>query len=452
MTTAMIQPFWQEETGNVSSGSVIVQKVCVLYLILWTVAPILSIDTIWRILALLAFGVWYSLAKQRGYEANEAVKKAIACAVFFILIAFLETFKAKSILRRIDIIMLAISICLFNFYLNHPFELSEIIPFVLLALTFFNYKSAHALGIDSHVARYIVRNSEIAHSLLRQGVGGYGLIYLQVCSLPSILLWGKKVLFVTRNKLLIAIGSCWFVSFILFLFRASYSIALFSTALSFFFLIPRKNTSWVKSAIVMLVLFASLLAAIAYIEPFRAFLFDVFEGTTVEKKLHDFSVMNGLETNDRFSVANDENPFNDELEERNYGSIDVRMRRYGASLFLLLKYPIVGALIFEGPGGHSAILDTFAKFGWLGGWLYCCMIFAVPWSLKKYVSNVPELQTHLNAVFVVILFVGLLDSFPFEISFNLVTLNALFTFEVMKIIHLHENQDNLHLETVAAAS
>ena len=149
--------------------------------------------------------------------------------------------------------------------------------------------------------------------------------------------------------------------------------------------------------------------------------------------------MNGLE-NDNDTYA--QRLLNEgEDSESDFGSFEGRKNRYLISLTKLLYYPIIGGLFFDkNTGGHSAILDTFARYGWLGGWLYCCMILAVPITLKKSVRQYPSLITILNATFTIILFVGILDSFPFEMTFNVVMLNAVFCFAQLKA----EQQNNMY--------
>ena len=404
------------------SQAATIQRFCVFYLFLWTVVPVFAIGTIWRVLALMAFVVWYTNAQKRGFVLNTPVKRAIGYAVLFVSVMMILNFSPRTLFKMgIAPLMLTISICIFNFYLRHPFELSPLIPFLLITLTIFNFRTSTALTLNEHLARYIVRNSKIAFELQQQGIGGYSMIYSQVCVCPAILAWCRHILWENKDKLRWIIALAWLASYAFLLVKASYSIALFSSAISVYFIFSKKKVNVTQSALIMALIFVGMLTAIATIEPLRNFLFDVFEGTTIEKKLHDFSVMNGLATDDRFG-------------DRNYGSIDVRMERYMWSLGTMLKFPIIGCLFFPARvGAHSAILDTIAIFGWLGGWLYCGMIFAVPNTLKCFFNNNLRMGPVINATFVVILFVGLLNTIPFEVGFNMVLVNAIFMFELIRI-------------------
>lgn len=397
-----------------------IQKYCVLYLFCWTIAPILAIGMIWRILALAAFAVWYSLALKRGFQITHPMSKAIGFSIFISVVIILTDLKIGHIIKRIDVFMLTIAVLMFHFYIKHPQELIDLIPYLLFMLALFNFRTGKALLSNPHIARLIVRNSDEAHTYQMKGIGGYCLLYLQVCACPAILAWGKQLLLTPYRKKIKILFISWLLSYLLFLFKASYSIALFATAISCYLVLPKKKTNLRQSLVIMIVFFILLMAAILYIEPFRNLLLDIFRGTAIERKLHDFAFINGIETNDRYAA-------------QNYGSFDTRFSAYSGSLWKILKYPIIGGLFFDkAVGSHSAILDTIARFGWLGGWLYCGMIFTIPNTLKKKLPPNTQLSSINNATFAVLLFIALLDTLPFEISFNLVMLNAVFFFDLMK--------------------
>jgi len=82
---------------------------------------------------------------------------------------------------------------------------------------------------------------------------------------------------------------------------------------------------------------------------------------------------------------------------------------------VILEYPLVGGLWMRSGGGHSAILDQFAKYGVWGGVIYTIMLFAVPNEYKRLFHN-PQVWTISNAVMVSILFVALLDSFSYSFT------------------------------------
>ncbi len=193
-----------------------IQKICVLYLFCWTIAPILAVGSIWRLLAMMAFGMWFFLAKKRGFKPNIAVSHAVGFVIFVAVVDLLTVIKFKQFyklfLRRIDLFMLAIAICMFNFYLRHPQELPDLVPYLMLMLAFFNFTTGKALLVDVNIARQVVRNSEAARNALQRGIGGYALLYLQVCALPAILFWCKYLLNRKKDMKQMAIAVCWLLS------------------------------------------------------------------------------------------------------------------------------------------------------------------------------------------------------------------------------------------------
>ena len=60
--------------------------------------------------------------------------------------------------------------------------------------------------------------------------------------------------------------------------------------------------------------------------------------------------------------------------------------------------------------------------------------------------NKPRLASVVNAMFVVILFVGLLNTLPFEVAFNLVILNGMFMFELIRIDRAKSSPMPLNLQ------
>ena len=80
-----------------------------------------------------------------------------------------------------------------------------------------------------------------------------------------------------------------------------------------------------------------------------------------------------------------------------------------------LTYPLIGGLWFQGGsgGGHSALLDSFAKYGVFGGYVFTKMIFGFSLARKK----TPEIGKDIrmaNATFIVLLMILLLDSMPYN--------------------------------------
>jgi hypothetical protein len=132
---------------------------------------------------------------------------------------------------------------------------------------------------------------------------------------------------------------------------------------------------------------------------------ETFDGTAVAKKINDL-------------VATEESGAAE-------GSIAMRMNRYMASLQVIVKYPIIGALWRENGGGHSAFLDIVAKYGLFGGWFFIKSVCCVPNYYKTKSENVRFMRL-CNATLVIIMVVGSLNSFTYSVYCAILLLMPLF--------------------------
>ena len=369
-----------------------IQKAAVLYLIIWTISPPLEIDMIYRLLALGAAGIWFIVALRRRLVVEKVHIYAIVYMFLVILIAYLEKGSFDAILRQIAIYILVICFFIHCFYKENGWhELSGIVPIVLILLLIYNWRIAEILLEDPTIARKLVHADESVYEYLRQGIGGYSLVYPQVCIFPAIIAWILRAY--RNNKIYFGIGCIWLYTYILCISRAGYSIAIFASIVGVIMLFfYRGRNIWTAFAIAA-VIFMAVMGAILYVDSFREYLLQTFDGTAVAKKIED------LVATSETGVAE--------------GSIYERMEAYQGSIDVILEYPLVGGLWMRSGGGHSAIMDQFAKYGIWGGIIYTMMLFAVPNEYKRRFHH-PRVWAISNAVMVAILFVALLDSFSFS--------------------------------------
>jgi hypothetical protein len=254
-----------------------------------------------------------------------------------------------------------------------------------------------------------VRDDETTYEYLRQGIGGYSLIYPQVCISPLIFAWiGKSY---KDHKVLFAIGIAWAYTFLRVLELAGYSIALFATCIGLLLLIFYRGKSAVAALAVTVLLFAAIMAAIMYVAPFRNWILETFDGTAVARKVHD------LVTPSESRVTGD--------------SIQVRIEAYAASIGDMFKYPVIGSLWRESGGGHSALLDITSKYGILGGYVFSMMFYHVPLHYKHHCSNKFIVRT-ANATLVTLLFVSLLDSYNYSFTCMVMIVSSLIFEDIIK--------------------
>ena len=382
------------EKSNSRSKRNILQSILVLYITVWTISPPLQIDAIYRIAALGAVGLWFLLNIPYNVKLERIHVLSIVFAMLVLIVALMESDgKWSHVLRPINYYLLVIAFIMAHCYKERWEELSWIVPIVLLLLTFFNYQTYKTVIDDPSIARIIVRNDPSAYHYLRQGVGGYGLLYSQVCMLPIIVSW--IISSFKKNWFRFIVGILWGISYYLYLFNSGYSIAVVASIAGLIILFFYRRSSVVLAIIITTILIALLVWLIGYNTGFREWLINVFDGTKVAKKINDIYL--SITTKDTAD------------------SIMARAEAYQNSLNSLLSYPLIGGLWFPGGGGggHSALLDSFAKYGVFGGYVFTKMIFGFSLARKK----TPEIGKDIrmaNATFIVLLMILLLDSMPYN--------------------------------------
>ncbi len=388
-----------------------IQKIAVLYLVIWTISPPLQVDTIYRIIALACAVIWVAIWFIR--ESPITLGKEQIGAIFFLIavmvVVYFEKYDFSALIKQIALIMLVICFMMTYFYDDKWDELAGIVPIVLLLLTIWNYKTFNILIEDHTIARLLVRDDEATYDYLRQGIGGYSLIYPQVCISPAILAWIYKSF--KYNKLFFAIGAIWTYTFVRLLELAGYSIALFASAIGLLLLLFYRGKNILPAFIVTILVFVAIMASILYFAPFREWILETFDGTAVARKVND------LVSTSESGVTGD--------------SIQARIDAYSNSLMDMLKYPIIGSLWRGGGGGHSALLDITSKYGWLGGYAFSMMFYHVPFHYKHHCNN-KFITSVANATLITLMFVSILDSFNYSFTCMVMIVSSLLFEDIIK--------------------
>ena len=374
-----------------SKALVRVQQISVLYLVIWTISPFMEIDMIWRVGALAAYGLWFICAMSRGLHLEKIHLLAFAFVLLVVLVNVIENSGFSKILRPIQYYMMVLFFIVGSFYRDKWKELYFIVPIVLVFLIYYNFKSAFAVMEDPTIARLLVRNDEEIYIYLRQGIGGYSLIYPQVVAFPVLVIWIFKSN--KQKKLDSVIGIVWLVSYVLFVINANYSIAITGSVISLIILLFYKGHSAGLAFAVSAGLFITLMLMILNVEGFRNMLLEFFDGTAVAKKINDL-------------VATSESGAAE-------GSINDRVITYQATIDTIFRFPVIGGLWWEGGCGHSALGEAFARYGLFGGYVFCKVLYSVPGVYKKAFIY-KRIQQMANANLVVLLYVTLLDSVSYS--------------------------------------
>ena len=403
----------------------VLQMVSVLYLLVWSVAPPLQLDMIYRLLALgLAF-VWFFIEFFRRFEFT---MMQIWCALFMVGVAAIAYILngAGAVMGEIVVYMMVLAFFI-NMYASDSWQHYRIaVPITLALLIFFNNRTFTALSADATIARRLVRDTEELYMYMRDGVGGYGLIYPQVCIAPVVLAWTLKSF--EHNKFYFLLGVAWAVTFWLVLNNAGYSIAIISAVVSVMILLfYRRQSVWPAFLLSAALIIIGVLLLV-YAEGFRNLVLQIFEGTKVVRKIEDLLSTAEGETAESFAA---------------------RITRYWRSIQTSLQYPLIGGLLFGGVGGgHSEILDTFARYGVWGGIPTLIMIFRTP---RYFKNEYPESSTIIataNAHTTVIALVALFDPFGFQVFFPLLILcPVMYTDILIWTGELHENPMDSQLDS-----
>lgn len=389
----------------------LIQKFAVLYIVIWTVSPPLQVDTIYRLIALACALIWVAIwfIRENSISLGKEQVGAIVFLAAVFLVVYFEKYDLESIIKQIALIMLVVCFMMTYFYDDKWDELSGIVPIILILLTIWNYKTLDILIQDHTVARQLVRGDETTYEYLRQGIGGYSLIYPQTCITPVILAWIFKSF--KHNKLFFAIGVAWIYTYVRLIELAGYSIALFASTIGLLLLIFYRGKNIVVAFIITILTFVGIMAAIMYVAPFREWILETFDGTAVANKVHD--LVYGSET----GVTGD--------------SIQLRINAYSNSIADMFKYPLIGSLWREGGGGHSALLDIISKYGVLGGYAFSMMFYHVPLHYKHHCSDKFVMRA-ANATLVTLLFVSLLDSFNYSFTCMILIVSSLMFEDIIK--------------------
>lgn len=370
-----------------------IQMISILYIVVWTISPFMEIDTVYRLLAVAFAALWcfFLVLRQKPLMIEYKQFFAICFLVMVVGVTYIESGKVSAIIKQISLFMVVICFVICMYYKDHWKELSVIIPVVLVLLIIFNIRTVGALLEDPTIARRLVRDDESVYQYLRRGIGGYSLIYPQVCIFPATLQWTVNAF--KHNKLYFILGAVCIGSYIAVVFNAGYSIAVFSTVVGCVLLFFYKGNSGIKAFAAAFMIFGLLMLALLYLEDFRNWILDTFQNNAIHNKINDL-----MATSESGAAE---------------GSIQMRMTRYLASIRTMFQYPVIGALWRGSGGGHSAVLDTFARYGLFGGIMFCFMIYYVPNTYKSKYGYLPTVRKTANATLVVIMTVSLLDSFTY---------------------------------------
>lgn len=286
---------------------------------------------------------------------------------------------------------------------DNPKSIMVLIVTILVTNIITVFLTLHALQIDQNTARAFSRSNDISREISESGIGGYGLVYSNLALFPLFFAYLKKLIVrKDKNIYLIALLLVNIIFASLLLIKAQYTLALLMAALLIFFIIIA-NVKY-KYFILLIYLFILAIGLNSYFNADSDYIIftNILEGTRYEEKIN--TLINII------------------FENNTSKSFGPRLDRYILSAETFISYPLIGSLAFDPDiiGMHSDFLDKFAQWGIGVGTLILFLILYLPINIYSYTSKTKNENKEFLLFVVVIIFIGLFNTIPMQLSISLV--------------------------------
>jgi hypothetical protein len=344
------------------------------YVIVWVLSPVLAYGVTWRVLAFAAMGLWLLLELSANRSVLLRPSVPVMVTLFYGIYSFgVETLGSNSpqLLRLVQIwILLFFLLVGESFRRGREDDARFAFWLILIVLPVWCFTTLRAIGVHGmHAARVVVRSSADAREMLAQGVGGYGLTYVMVLSLP-VLFWlalhGRRLVAgygPIAGWLAYGLFALNFGIGAILIFKAGYSIAMILSGLALLIGLlvrSRQGTKFVLSVLLASLFFVGISQLI---KPLLSSTQAFAVGTEYSNKVRDM----------RSSLDSGES----------VGTVEGRSDRYFRSLEEFASHPLLGVMDFADVGKHSSILDNFAQFGLIVGGMFLYLLLYLPSQLLR---------------------------------------------------------------------
>lgn len=345
--------------------------------------PQLAYSNIARMLSLLAVGVWLLIeaSRARGVMRRPTLPLlALLVFVSYTLLFELLTHGFDGVVSRIQLYIMLFFLIVQQARRNDPRSLDATFWLVLVLMAVaMTTTYVFMITVDARVMRTIVRSSQEAENLIGQGVGGYAMAYGAVLMLPALMVLSFRPSLIDRVR----------APFVLRLFPLIPRLLVwYLTCLSVLLVLSSQFATAVLSLAVCTMVVAVLWRVTAFRILLSAFLIFtlLFFGKDI---LIDILVYlaplvedtnYSLKVNDLLSLLQSEGIA---------GTVEDRFERYGRSLTLFLHNPLAGVLYFNDLGKHSALIDSFARWGVLIGFILIYLVTFRQIRALRSLSSVP---------------------------------------------------------------
>lgn len=332
------------------------QLAMVLYIAAWVISPPLMVSVPARLLALACGGLWLAIEVFRdptgGILTPGIGLTVIAFAAISGIIAYATEGTAGLIADIQTYIALLFALFLASYRRRGLWQLRPAFWCTMLLLSVWILRTLVGYEEQPNASRLMTRSGEIQESLAAAGVGGYALIYTLAMTVPLVMyLAGRRSSLTTSARVALAVVlamSCFCI------LRAGFSIAVLLALIGggTTFLVKRVNG---RTLVVMALAATGLLTAWPYLRENVS--------TASENSLYQQKVADTLFLVEGGEVA---------------GTMDSRVRRYEESVARFLESPVFGTMSVSKTGGHSSLLDRFARHGIGLGSLFAFLLLNEP--------------------------------------------------------------------------
>lgn len=358
------------------------------YIAAWFIAPILQYGSIYRVLMIGAM-----MFLVLNVILSGKIKVEYATILFVIIyIAIISFFTEVPITKQMGayIFMSCTLIVLYFNTCEEPWRYIRMIHFVYFLCIIFNLTTIRALLVNPNVMRFLVRNSDTSVALFRSGVGGYGYCYTVLCIIPFAIgdLIKRERSFLEKCLCVLFLLTSYFL-----IFRSGYFMAMILAVvcIPLFFLGQIKDKKR-RAIYIGILLVAAIILSVSF-EGIASTLIAHIDNDLIQRKMSEIV---HLASDDSASIAD--------------GEFGTRYRRYMKDFRLMFTSPIWGTWGLDN-GNHSYVLDFFASYGLILGWLYFSSLIKIIKS--TYIKYSPASQTVLYILAIVLALNAMVPSLGF---------------------------------------
>lgn len=313
-----------------------------LYLVAWCLSPPLFYGSIYRLIAVVAFGI---LIPYLFYGKTKIGKKTAITLVMLFYIILINLITGDNYGQRLGTCIFLVLSLIFVILERYSLSLKQAQSFltsVFLLCIIWNICTLIMLNKLPNVMRLLAKNSDTSMAYAQMGVGGYEYAYSLVLLLPVAIDLIIKYHHSWIQKIIVV---CFLITSVNVIFKSQYFLAIllaiFEIGLYAICNIRNKNVRLLMVGGLVI----GLISFYINIEGILQDLIDVTEVGALNRKLVD---LQNMVLNDASIATTD---------------FSTRFERYAMDIRYIVTHPILGGLSYRVTGNHSHILDFVAQYG-----------------------------------------------------------------------------------------